>query len=211
MEIDWSFALVVFTGLFAIINPIGNAPIFISFVEHLNKQEQKAIALKAVSVGFIILTVFVIFGYALFNVFNISIQAFRITGGLLIIKVGFDMINSKSKDPATSIEQNSEIKDTGFAISPLATPILVGPGTLSTAVSFVGVGNKIENSIIIICSSAIILTVAYFVFISSTTLVAKIGKEALNVVTKIMGLLIASIGIQMIITSIEELIHNYKL
>ncbi|ABG58678.1 MarC family protein [Cytophaga hutchinsonii] len=210
MSIDWSFALVVFTGLFAIINPIGNAPIFISFVDHLDKHQQKAIALKSVTVGFIILAIFVVFGYALFNVFNISIQAFRITGGLLVLKVGFDMINSKPKDAATLVK-NSEATDTGFAISPLATPILVGPGTLSTAVSFVGVGNKIENSIIIICSSAIILTITYFVFISSTTLIAKIGKEALNVVTKIMGLLIASIGIQMIITSIEELIHNYKL
>lgn len=210
MSIDWSFALVVFTGLFAIINPIGNAPIFISFVDHLNKSQQRAIALKAVTVGFIILAVFVVFGYALFNIFNISIQAFRITGGLLVLKVGFDMINSKPKE-ATAIVSTADATDTGFAISPLATPILIGPGTLSTAVSFVGVGNKIENSIIIICSSGIILAITYFVFISSTTLVAKIGKEALNVVTKIMGLLIASIGIQMIITSIEELANNYKL
>jgi len=210
MIIDWSFVLIVFTGLFAIINPIGNAPIFISFVDHLNKQQQKAIALKAVTVGFIILATFVVFGYALFNIFNISIQAFRITGGLLVLKVGFDMINSKPKD-AAEISKSAEATDTGFAISPLATPILVGPGTLSTAVSFVGVENKIENSIIIICSSAIILIITYFVFISSTTLVQKIGKEALNVVTKIMGLLIGSIGIQMIITSFEQLIHNYKL
>jgi len=204
MTIDWSFVLVVFTGLFAIINPIGNAPIFISFVDHLSKQEQKAIALKAVTVGFFILAIFVVFGYALFNIFNISIQAFRITGGLLVLKVGFDMINSKPKD-ATEVAKNTEATDTGFAISPLATPILVGPGTLSTAVSFVGVGNKIENSIIIILSSSIILLMTYFVFIYSTTLVRIIGKEALNVVTKIMGLLIGSIGIQMIITSIEEL------
>ncbi len=210
MSIDWSFALVVFTGLFAIINPIGNAPIFISFVDHLSNQQQKAIAFKAALVGFIILTVFVVFGYTLFNVFNISIQAFRITGGLLVLKVGFDMINSKPKSIA-AVATTVEATDTGFAISPLATPILVGPGTLSTAVSFVGIGNKIENSIIIICSSGIILVITYFVFISSTTLVEKIGKEALNVVTKIMGLLIASIGIQMIITSVEELIVNYKL
>lgn len=209
MSIDWSFALVVFTGLFAIINPIGNVPIFISFVDHLDKHQQKAIALKAVTVGFMILAVFVVFGYTLFNVFNISIQAFRITGGLLVLKVGFDMINSKPKE-ISSGTTNTELTDTGFAVSPLATPILVGPGTLSTAVSFVGVSNKIENSIIIICASAIILTITYFVFTSSTTLIARIGKEALNVVTKIMGLLIASIGIQMIITSIQELAHNYK-
>ena len=207
MVIDWSFVLIVFTGLFAIINPIGNAPIFINFVEHLDEHQQRAIALKAVTVGFIILAVFVVFGYAVFNIFGISIQAFRITGGLLILKVGFDMINSKPKDAAT-ITTSAEATDTGFAISPLATPILVGPGTLSTAVSFVGVSNKIENSIIIICSSGIILMFTYFVFIYSTTLVRIIGKEALNVVTKIMGLLIGSIGIQMIITSIEQLVKG---
>jgi multiple antibiotic resistance protein len=207
MSIDWTFALMTFTGLFAIINPIGNAPIFISLTDHLNKNQQKRIALKAVIVAFIILAFFVISGYALFNVFSISIQAFRITGGLLVLKVGFDMINSKPKEsnPTVPLSDNT---DTSFAISPLATPIMVGPGTLSTAVSLVGQENKIENSVVIILSAAIILALSYFIFISSSTLVEKIGKEALNVITKIMGLLIASIGIQMVITSIEELIHK---
>lgn len=206
MSIDWTFALMAFTGLFAIINPIGNAPIFISLTDNLDRSHQKAIALKAVTVAFILLAVFVIFGYALFNVLNISIQAFRITGGLLVVKVGFDMINSKPKEHNPS--SLPETPDMSIAISPLATPIIVGPGTLSTAVSLVGQENKIENSVIIILSAAIILTLSYFIFISSTTLVEKIGKEALNVITKIMGLLIASIGIQMVITSIQELAHN---
>ncbi len=206
MSIDWTFALMAFTGLFAIINPIGNAPIFISLTDNLDRSHQKAIALKAVTVAFILLAVFVIFGYALFNVLNISIQAFRITGGLLVVKVGFDMINSKPKEHNPS--SLPETPDMSIAISPLATPIIVGPGTLSTAVSLVGQENKIENSVIIILSAAIILTLSYFIFISSTTLVEKIGKEALNVITKIMGLLIASIGIQMVITSIQELVHN---
>lgn len=207
MSIDWAFITIVFTGLFAIINPIGNAPVFISLTDNFSRRHQKAIALKAVLVGFIILSLFVLFGYTLFNIFGISIQAFRITGGLLVVKVGFDMITAtpKIKTPSGINEGNP---DMGFAVSPLAMPILIGPGTLSTAITFVGMHRKTESVAIVLVSSASILTITYFVFISSATLVEKIGTESLNAITKIMGLLIASIGAQMIITSIHELMNG---
>jgi multiple antibiotic resistance protein len=207
MTIDWPFISIVFTGLFAIINPIGNAPIFISLTDGFSKKQQKAIALKAVWVGFAVLTVFVLFGYTLFNIFGISIQAFRITGGLLVLKVGFDMITTTPKVKNIS-ELSENSNDMGLAISPLAMPILIGPGTLSTAINFVGMHRKIESIAIVLISSAIILLITYIIFISSTTLIKKIGKEALNAISKIMGLLIASIGIQMIITSAEELMKG---
>jgi len=207
MNIDWAFISIVFTGLFAIINPIGNAPIFISLTDGFSKEQQKAVALKAVLVGFCILVVFVLFGYTLFNIFGISIQAFRITGGLLVVKVGFDMITTTPK-VKTLAEVNEGNNDMGIAVSPLAMPILIGPGTLSTAINFVGMHRKIESIAIVLLSSAVILAISYFVFISSSTLVKKIGNEALNAITKIMGLLIASIGIQMIITSAEELLKG---
>jgi multiple antibiotic resistance protein len=207
MNIDWAFISIVFTGLFAIINPIGNAPIFISLTDGFSKEQQKAVALKAVLVGFCILVVFVLFGYTLFNIFGISIQAFRITGGLLVVKVGFDMITTTPK-VKTLAEVNEGNNDMGIAVSPLAMPILIGPGTLSTAINFVGMHRKIESIAIVLLSSAVILAISYFVFISSSTLVKKIGNEALNAITKIMGLLIASIGIQMIITSVEELLKG---
>ena len=207
MNIDWAFISIVFTGLFAIINPIGNAPIFISLTDGFSKDQQKAVALKAVLVGFCILVVFVLFGYTLFNIFGISIQAFRITGGLLVVKVGFDMITTTPK-VKTLAEVNEGNNDMGIAVSPLAMPILIGPGTLSTAINFVGMHRKVESIAIVLLSSAVILAISYFVFISSSTLVKKIGNEALNAITKIMGLLIASIGIQMIITSAEELLKG---
>ena len=207
MNIDWAFISIVFTGLFSIINPIGNAPIFISLTDGFSKNQQKAVALKAVLVGFCILVVFVLFGYTLFNIFGISIQAFRITGGLLVLKVGFDMITITPK-VKTLAEINEGNNDMGIAVSPLAMPILIGPGTLSTAINFVGMHRKIESIAIVLLSSAVILAISYFVFISSSTLVKKIGNEALNAITKIMGLLIASIGIQMIITSAEELLKG---
>lgn len=207
--IDWAFISIVFTGLFAIINPIGNAPIFISFVEHYSRPQQKAIALKVVTVGFIILSVFVVFGYTLFNIFGISIQAFRITGGLLVLKVGFDMI-TKVQTIKVHPGNREGLTDTGFAISPLAIPVLIGPGTLSTAINFVGMNSKTESIIIVLLCSFAILAITYFVFISSATLINRIGKDALNATTKIMGLLIASIGIQMIITSVEVLVRSMK-
>ena len=128
-----TFSIGVFTALFAVMNPIANLPAFLGLVEGTDKKTSTKIARQGVFIAFVIITAFVFLGKIIFELFGITIPAFKMTGGILLFKVGLDMLNSKTP----SIHDQSAIPiDEGVAISPLAIPLLAGPGTIITAVNY---------------------------------------------------------------------------
>jgi multiple antibiotic resistance protein len=195
-----SFSLLVFTGFFAIMNPIANTPIFIGLVEGMSDKSRKQVARKASVTAFLIVAAFVLFGQVIFKVFGITIPAFKITGGILIFFVGMEMLRSKKSEVHghdTSADENDDI-----AISPLAIPILAGPGTIVTAMNYVTTGDPVKISLVLaIFLLMIILT--YFSFTLGDKIMEKLGKNIIMVIAKIMGLIIGIIGTQMVITGIK--------
>ena len=194
-----TFSITVFTGFFAIMNPIANIPIFSSLVEGAEKSTKKRIAKKSTLTAFIIVTVFVILGKFIFELFGITIPAFKITGGILIFFVGFEMLQSK-KSTVKHLKQTNF--DENIAISPLAIPILAGPGTIVTAMNFVTDSSVIRISIVI-SVFALMSLLTYIFFVASDKLIALLGDNVISVIGKIMGLIIAIIGTNMIIEGIK--------
>ncbi|MFD2552286.1 MarC family protein [Bizionia sediminis] len=194
-----TFSITVFTGFFAIMNPISNLPIFLSLVGGANDEAKLRINKKAVLIAFIIVAVFVILGKFIFELFGITIPAFKITGGILIFYVGFDMLQSKK----SSIKnlKNTHI-DENIAVSPLAIPILAGPGTIVTAMNFVSDANLLQI-ILVLLIFALMCFLTFVTFRLSNFIVRKIGYNVISVVGKIMGLIIAIIGTNMIIEGIK--------
>lgn len=194
-----AFTLTVFTGFFAIMNPIANVPIFSSLVQDADDITKKEINKKATLTAFIIVFVFVVLGKFIFELFGITIPAFKITGGILIFYVGFEMLQSKK----SSVKHLKETDiDENMAISPLAIPILAGPGTIVTAMNFVADGSYIHIGIVILVF-AIMCFLTYLAFNVSDMIVKKIGNNIITVIGKIMGLIIAIIGTNMIIDGIK--------
>lgn len=198
-----TYSLTVFTGFFAIMNPIANTPIFLGLVEDADEKTKKKVAKTATITAFIIVAAFVVLGKYIFEVFSITIPAFKITGGILIFYVGFEMLMSKkSKVHDPENKQNSN----AIAISPLAIPILAGPGTIVTAMNFVSNANYLQFGIVLsIFALMIILT--YIAFRLSEAIVEKIGANLIAVIGKIMGLLLAIIGTGMVIAGIKMSFH----
>jgi len=200
---DKSLALFIasFSGLFAIMNPIAMTPFFITITKEADEKTKKEVALKSTVVAFAVVAVFVISGSYLFQFFGITIPGFKIFGGLLIAMVGLEMVQSKK--PST---KNTKIAlknfDLGQAISPLATPILAGPGTIVTAMNYVDSNHPI-SIITTVLSFALVSTLTYFAFRSSDYIVKKIGDNVIQVIAKIMGLIIGVIGIDMFISGIK--------
>jgi multiple antibiotic resistance protein len=199
MEHWLTFSLTVFTGFFAIMNPIANVPIFLGLVQGSDKTTKKSIAKKSTIVAFIIVLTFVILGKFIFELFGITIPAFKITGGILIFYVGFEMLQSKKSN--VKHLQNAEI-DENIAISPLAIPILSGPGTIVTAMNFVSDTNYLQMAIVAFIF-AIMCYLTYLAFMLSDFFVEKVGKNIITVIGKIMGLIIAIIGTNMVIEGIK--------
>lgn len=199
MENLFTYSLSVFLGFFAIMNPIANTPIFLGLVEGENRDNKKKIARIASITAFLIVVSFIIAGKYIFELFGITIPAFKITGGLLIFYVGFEMLMSQR----SKIHSNSDSKEqNNLAISPLAIPILAGPGTIVTAMNYVTKASFIHIGIVIVIF-ALMIFLTYLAFSLSDIIVRKVGTNLISVIGKLMGLILAIIGTGMVIEGIK--------
>ncbi|WP_076412653.1 MarC family protein [Shewanella sp. UCD-KL12] len=211
----WLHMGTVFMGFFAIMNPIANVPIFLGLTSEEDEATTKAIAFRALLLAFIIITLFSLTGQYIFTLFGISLSAFRITGGLLVFLIGFHMLqgnNSSVHHPdhqqLAESKQNATDKALAreaalsIAVSPLALPILAGPGTIATAMSF-SAGGGIEEMLITIGAFGLLCAITYGFFISGGKLVGFLGSAALGAITRMMGLILAVIGTQMAVEGIK--------
>jgi len=199
MDSIWIYALTVFTGFLAIMNPLANTPIYMGLVQGASKAEKLRIAQTSTLTAFLIVSSFIIFGNYIFQFFGLTIPAFKLAGGVLIFFVGFEMLQSKK---STIHSQESMEFDESVAVSPLAIPILAGPGTIVTAMNYTINANYIHIGIIILML-AFILLVTYLSFVYSTKLIQLIGQGNIIVVGKLMGIILTVIGMGMIIGGIK--------
>ena len=195
----FTYSLGVFMGFFAIMNPIANTPVFMAVTGDIDSLTKKRIARKSTITAFIIVTAFVVLGKYIFDLFGITIPAFKITGGILLFYVGFEMLmTQKSKVSSLGTKQPDE----SVAISPLAIPILAGPGTIVTAMNNVTNASYLHIGIVI-GIFALMIFLTYLAFSLSDVIVKKIGINIIKVIGKIMGLILAIMGTGMVIAGIK--------
>ena len=205
MDNNITHALTVFMGFFAIMNPIANVPIFLSLTAGDDQASITKIALRSCGLAFFIVAIFCVGGAMIFTAFGITLPAFKITGGILVFLIGFHMLNgnqSAVQQPTDKEHQGAREADLSIAVSPLALPIMAGPGTIATAMNFSATGNLLQVGITVAMFAAMcIITCLFFLF--GGRLVKFIGVGALGVITRMMGLILAVIGTQMLIEGIR--------
>jgi len=195
-----AFTITVFTGFFAISNPIANLPVNMSLLQGVDKETRKRINQRSTFTAFMIVAIFTILGQIIFKLFGLTIPAFKITGGILIFIIGFDMLHSKG---TTRTKDLGEVHvDEDIAISPLATPLIAGPGSIATAMSFVSDQNWLYMGIVILMYG-LVCFMHYVAFSMGDIIIRRIGYNIIAVIGKIMGLIIAVIGTGMVIQGIE--------
>lgn len=195
----------VFLAFFAVMNPIANAAVFVGLAGDEDDASRKQIALKSIITAFCIILFFCILGKAIFELFGISLPALRITGGVLIFIVGFHMLQgqpSKFHHPQKDSADDESGDETNVAISPLAIPILAGPGTIATALNYSATGSHMQG-IVTIAAFSVLCVITFAAFLSGDRLVRILGKSGMDVVTRLMGLILAVVGTQMLIQGIH--------
>lgn len=203
MEELITFSITVFTGFFAITNPISNMTVFLALTEGADKKTKQSINKRANLTAFMIVAIFVLLGKFIFELFGLSIPAFKIAGGILVFFIGFEMLQSKKSNVKHLKKVNV---DENIAISPLAIPILAGPGTIVTAMNFVSDVSFIHIGLVILIFGLISL-MAYLTFGLSDLVVKTLGNNVISVIGKVMGLIIAIIGTGMVIEGIKIAFH----
>lgn len=205
MQELWVHALTVFMGFFAIMNPIANVPIFLSLTEGDDEKTTAMVASRALLLAFLIVSVFSVAGKIIFDLFGITLPAFQITGGLLVFLIGFHMLQgdqSSVQHPSDKDKKKSLEAALSVTVSPLAMPILAGPGTIATAMNF-STGENFMDMAVTIVVFGVLCLITYVLFVSGEKFVTYIGASALGVITRMMGLILAVIGAQMVITGVH--------
>ncbi len=204
MKQDMGFLITVFMGFFAIMNPIGNIPIFMGLTSDFSADVQREIARKSVLQAYGIVAVFVIFGSVIFKLFGISLAAFQIAGGILVFLIGLDLLHaqhSKMHQPRPDVPLPEESPD-DIALTPLATPILAGPGTISTAINFAGEGGHWVKIVEVMFVFAIICGLTYLAFILSNRITRAVRPRVIRLVGRLMGLILTIMAVQMVLSGV---------
>lgn len=200
----------LFAALFSVLNPIGTVPIFVGLTQHDSQKERSRISLWTAINVFIILLVSYFIGQYVLTFFGISIDALRIAGGIVIVNSGFSLLSGKfnKKRGINKKIENEAQQRNDIALTPLAIPMLAGPGSMSLLIAFYQEHHEIKE--IIISSLAILaIAVAIFIILKSAHYLARIlGASGIVAISRIVGFIVISIGIQYIVSSIVNIIKG---
>ncbi|HNX65780.1 MAG TPA: MarC family protein [Bacteroidales bacterium] len=203
------FLPTVFLGFFAMLNPIGNTPVFLSMVGESDRKTIKRVARRAVFTAFVIITVFSLFGHFIFRMFGITLPAFQIAGGIIVFFIGYDLLQGKVAGAQHSNVQVAMKSFDDMAISPLGIPLLAGPGTISTAMNFVGEADNFFYTILIVLIFAVVCIITYLLFLISKSIADRLSPPLIKVISRIMGLILAVIAVQMFINGVFNVIKQF--
>jgi len=210
INLDLEFFILCFSSLFALINPIGIVPIFITITENYTQEERNKIALKSVIFSFLVLIVFSQIGDLIFSFYGITIHAFRIAGGILLFKISLDMVESKrSRTRTTPAEMEEAGEKDEVAYTPLGVPLIAGPGSIASIMILSSEAKNNLDKMTLFVSLAIVLLATFIIFKLSKVLSNYFGKSGLRIMQRIMGLILLVISIEFILKGIQDTIKNW--
>lgn len=200
----------LFAALFSVLNPLGTIPIFVGLTSDYTQKERAVVSLKTSINVFIILTISFFIGQYVLTFFGITITALRIAGGLIITSSGFGLLNGQfSKNKGINKKVRKEVEERHhIALTPLAMPMLAGPGSISLLITYY---QDHHSTVEIIASSLAILAVSvtiYLILRSGHYLARILGSSGIVAISRVIGFLTIAIGIQYIISAIVSIINE---
>ncbi len=204
-----SFLIKDFLALFAVIDPIGLAPLFISIAGHHSLEEQNRIAGRSVLVAASIILGFILGGNLLLRYLNISIEAFQVAGGVLLFKLALDMVFDDPNRPAEAAEEKETENPDDVSVFPLAIPLIAGPGTLASIIILENEASAYSFGMVMILGGAlVVLLMAYVLMCLSGRLAHFLGQTGINVVTRLLGVLLSAMAVQYIANGVVVLLKT---
>lgn len=204
MIIDTAYMITAFVTLLVVVDPIAIAPIFLAITPDSTAAQRERIARRAVLVGGIILVVFSLAGEAVLDFIGISMAAFRVAGGILLFLTALDMLferRTKRRKDSTG-EPDPHHEDP--SVFPLAIPLIAGPGAIASVILLVGEKPGGEGLAVVLSILVVVLLLMYVMLRLSSGLEKRVGKVAINVFTRIFGMLLAALSVQFVLDGLAE-------
>ncbi len=189
-----------FGFIFALIDPLGYVPLFLAMTATDSKERRQRMLRRACTTAFFVLLIFILLGHSILAFFHISIPALQISGGLILLFIGFEMLNLlHSKEPLTPSEENEASQKDDISIVPLAIPMLSGPASIVAVVVLTAKSSAVANYLVVILSVFLTLLITYFVLSASERIMKVVGLTGVNAASRIMGLLLSAMAVQFVI------------
>lgn len=209
---DINYAIYSFIALFIIVDPVVNVPIFMSILENFKVENRTAMVRKAVAIAAAVLIVFTLLGNYIFKFLGIEMYSFRIAGGILLFVISLEMLFGRRTKTESSAEEEDEARARDdIAITPMAVPLLTGPGAITTGIVLFNSAKTLTNEIILIADILLVFLISYVILARSDYLFKILGRTGTRVVVRIMGLLLSAIAVQFVMTGIEEAVKQVRI
>jgi multiple antibiotic resistance protein len=197
------FLVLAFSSLIFIVDPIATIPTFLVLTSDAEIKERRHMAKRASWTCFLVLSGFAMAGTVIFKMFGITLPAFRIAGGLIMILIGLDMVQARrSQTKETPSETQQALEKDDVSIVPLGVPMLAGPGSISTVIALMAQSTNWQHSILIIVAVALTAFISYWTLAAADRLGRRMGDTGIHILTRFMGLLLMAIAVQFILSGL---------
>jgi multiple antibiotic resistance protein len=207
-EVDLKFAIVALSAIFFVIDPFANVPIFLTITAGDSEEQRRRTALRAAFAAWVTLSVFAVAGGVIFKAFGISLGAFKIAGGLMLLLMAIDMMRAHpSPTRSTEEEQRESQKRDDVAIFPLAIPMLAGPGAIATVMVLMSRAAWRPLSTLAVFVAVTITCITCWLLMRSAARAERmIPKTLLRAFERLMGLLLAAVAVEFIAGGVRDMI-----
>ena len=194
-------------SLFSLINPLSAIPVLISLTSNYPREMLKRIIQKTAFYVFCICLVSFTFGVFILDFFGITIHALQLAGAIIISRSGFLLLNSQHKNDIQGPVKEESIKKEDISFSPLAMPLLAGPGSISLLINLSILSKDWKSNSVIISAILVVCLLIFFILYAAPKVLKYLGQGGLRSMSKIMGFIVLALGIQMGVTSIKILFN----
>jgi multiple antibiotic resistance protein len=201
-----TFSLLCLSSIIIIVNPLGATLIYVSLTGQLDKAARDQVIKDACRIALVILLVAALCGTWVLQIFGISLEAFRIAGGILLFGIGMEMVYAKiSRTKMTATEKYESRDMDDVAVMPLAIPMIAGPGAITTTIVLMNeaTGMTPLASFVIFLSIIIAIVITYFMMRNAEYIMSKIGQRQYRAINRLLGMLLIAIAVQFVITGIK--------
>ncbi|WP_448529724.1 MarC family protein [Raineya sp.] len=202
-----AFGLLAFTSFFTLINPLGTMPVYMTMTATLSEKARAKTARKASIVAFLTIVLFAFSGELLFNFFGISVNSFRVVGGIIFFQMGMDMLQARlARVKVSETEVKSYVND--ISITPLAIPMICGPGAISNAIVLMEKAKTLEMKIVLISAVLVVMLLTYIILYASSRIIKFLGETGNNVMMRIMGLIVMVIAVEFFFSGLKPILQE---
>jgi len=203
----YTIGLLIFTSFFTLINPLSSMPVFMAMTVNLSTKKRRKTAKKATLVAFFTLLFFAFSGQILFNFFGISVNSFRIVGGVIFFAMGWDMLQARLAHMKHTDDENkidAYVED--ISITPLAIPMICGPGAITNAIVLMEDAVTVPQKILLVSIIAIVLLLTYLIYVGGSKIIGFLGETGNKVMMRLMGLIVMVIAVEFFFSGLKPIV-----